>query len=108
MEQTVDQTLAMNELLASLRRVKNNPQPLCLIKPTIDFVLGGKIVLPIDTYYLPLLLQKQLTKVLTSSPFKQEMRPTAPTMQDLFVVALFTNSKKTSSMTYSTEAMKTL
>ena len=42
MEQTVDQTLAMNELLASLRRVKNNPQPLCLIKPTIDFVLGGK------------------------------------------------------------------
>lgn len=42
MEQTVDQTLAMNELLASLKRVKNNPQPLCLIKPTIDFVLGGK------------------------------------------------------------------
>lgn len=42
MEQTVDQTLAMNELLASLRRVKSNPQPLCLIKPTIDFVLGGK------------------------------------------------------------------
>lgn len=42
MEQTVDQTLAMNELLASLRRVKENPQSFCLIKPTIDFVLGGK------------------------------------------------------------------
>lgn len=42
MEQTVDQTLAMNELLASLRRVKKDPQLLCSIKPTIDFVLSGK------------------------------------------------------------------
>lgn len=42
MEQTVDQTLAMNELMASLRRVKSDPQLLCPIKPTIDFVLSGK------------------------------------------------------------------
>ena len=32
----------MNELMASLRRVKSDPQLLCPIKPTIDFVLSGK------------------------------------------------------------------
>lgn len=42
MERTVDQTAAMNELIASLQRCKTDPKIVSDIAPTIDFILNGK------------------------------------------------------------------
>lgn len=42
MERTVNQTAAMNELIASLKRCQTNPKIVSDIAPTIDFILSGK------------------------------------------------------------------
>lgn len=42
MEQTINHTAAMNELIASYKRIQDVPQIDCIIKDTIDFVLAGK------------------------------------------------------------------